>query len=114
MKQTLLLALFFLLSLTIAFSQGSFGSRLSIKKPGDPEKVDVQVYPNPATDYISVTNVEAVSRIMVFNLVGRQMKAFDSAEGDKFFVGDLPRGMYLVQLLGNKEQILTTQRVNKR
>lgn len=76
--------------------------------------MDVQVFPNPASDYISVSNGDAVSKIMVFNLVGRQMKAFDAADGDKFFVGDLPRGMYLVQLLGNKEQILTTQRVNKR
>ncbi|HQU57732.1 MAG: T9SS type A sorting domain-containing protein [Phaeodactylibacter sp.] len=114
MKQTLLLSFFFLLSLSVAYSQTSFSSRLTLKKPGDTEKVDLQVYPNPATDYISVTNGESVAKVMVFNLVGRQMKAFDTAEGDKFFVGDLPRGMYLVQLLSAKEQILTTQRVNKR
>lgn len=113
MKQTLL-SLFFLLSCLLAFSQTSFSSRLSPKKPGETEKIDIKIYPNPATDYIGITNPESVVKLMVFSIVGRQVAAFETAEGDKFFVGELPRGMYLVQMLGAKGEILATQRLNKR
>jgi hypothetical protein len=112
MKQTLLIFLFLLSSLLV-YSQTSFSSRLSPKKTGETEKIDIKIFPNPATDYIELTNSKLVAKVMVFSIVGRQVAAFETAEGDKFFVGDLPRGMYLVQMLGSKGDILSTQRLNK-
>ncbi|MCO6475220.1 MAG: T9SS type A sorting domain-containing protein [Phaeodactylibacter sp.] len=113
MKQTLLFLFLFAFSLTVAYSQTSFSDRLSVPA-SNKEKVDLQIFPNPATDYIGVTKNDVVRKIMVFNLVGRQMKSFEAVDGEKYYVGDLPRGMYLVQLLGTNDQIITTQRVNKR
>ncbi|MCB0559326.1 MAG: T9SS type A sorting domain-containing protein [Lewinellaceae bacterium] len=114
MKHTLLFLLLFVFSLSVAYSQTSFSDRLSIKSSNNKEKVDLQIFPNPAADYISVTKNEVVKQVTVFNLVGRQMKSFEAIDGEKYYVGDLPRGMYLVQLLGPDSQIITTQRVNKR
>ena len=112
MKQTLLI-IFFLLSGMLVYAQTSFSSRMSLKKPGETEKIDIKIFPNPATDYIELTNTGSVAKLMIFSIVGRQVATFDIAEGDKFFVGDLPRGMYLVQMLGAKGDILSTQRLNK-
>lgn len=114
MKHTLLFLFFFAFSLSVAWSQTSFSDRLSIKPASSKEKVDLQIFPNPATDYISVTKNDVVKKVMIFNLVGRQMKDFEAIDGEKYYVGDLPRGMYLVQLLDANDQAITTQRVNKR
>ena len=114
MKHTLLFLFLFVFSLSVAYAQTSFSDRLSVKPLNNKEKIDLQIFPNPATDYISVTKNEVVRQVMVFNLVGRQMKRFEAIDGEKYYVGDLPRGMYLVQLLGADSQIITTQRVNKR
>ncbi|MCO6489020.1 MAG: T9SS type A sorting domain-containing protein [Phaeodactylibacter sp.] len=114
MKQALLFLFFFVFSLSVAWSQTSFSERLALKSMNNKEKVDLQIFPNPATDYISVTKNEVVREVTIFNLVGRQMKHFDAVDGEKYYVGDLPRGMYLVQLLDDDSQIITTQRVNKR
>lgn len=75
---------------------------------------NIKIYPNPATDYIELSENSKVTRIVVFNLVGREMKRFNAFNGQKYYVGDLDRGLYLVQLLDKENQTITTQRVSKR
>lgn len=112
MKKTLLFSFFILFAANLSFSQ-SLSDRLDVKTS---EKVDLQIFPNPFTSYISLGEnaTGLVGKILVFNLVGRQMKKFDFVNGEKYYVGDLPKGMYLVQLLGTKGKILRTKRVSKR
>ena len=74
----------------------------------------LRVFPNPAVDYIEVSNSQQVKMLAVYNLVGRRVKTFQYGQGEKYFIGDLPRGMYLVQLIGDRNSVLTTQRVNLR
>ena len=113
MKRNILLAFFLFLTI------GLFAQRTGLSSSGDQASTTavqaaLQVFPNPATDYIGVTHQGKVAQVKVFNLVGRHMKTFVAVSGEKHFVGDLPRGMYLVQLIDNKNKILTTKRVNKR
>ncbi len=80
-----------------------------------PDPNEIKVYPNPATDYIGLSEAKEVKRIVIINLVGRQMKTFQvGGEGARYYVGDLPRGMYLVQLLDAQKEVVTTKRVSKR
>ncbi len=74
----------------------------------------IKIFPNPATEYIELSENDKVSTIVVYNLAGREMKRFDAYNGEKYFVGDLARGLYLVQLLDKKNQTVVTQRVSKR
>lgn len=78
------------------------------------EVVDLRVFPNPAVDYIEVTLNQQVRQVAVYNLVGRRVKSFNYGDGEKYYIGDLPRGMYLVQLLGDRNRAITTQRINLR
>lgn len=73
----------------------------------------LQIFPNPAVNYIGVSNSDDAQQVVVYNLVGRKMKSFSATNGEKYYVGDLKRGMYLVQILGNNNKVLTTQRVSK-
>ncbi|GAB5552093.1 MAG: hypothetical protein Sapg2KO_16840 [Saprospiraceae bacterium] len=75
----------------------------------------IQIFPNPATSYIGITEVKGVQKILIFNLVGRKMKQYENIAKDRqYFIGDLPKGMYLVQLLNQQNKVITTRRVSKR
>ncbi len=87
-------------------------SKLQIMDPGDEL---IQVFPNPTTSHIELSKSDGVAQIIVYNLVGKKMKTFvNVADGQKYYVGDLPNGMYLVQLLSASNDIITTRRVSKR
>lgn len=78
-------------------------------------KPDLSVFPNPTSDYISVQdNNDAVGHLAVVSMTGRRVKEFEFAKGEHYSVSDLPKGMYLVQILDRNKQILTTQKLNKR
>jgi Secretion system C-terminal sorting domain len=78
-------------------------------------KPELSVFPNPAIDNISVyDNNDVVSQIIVFNLVGKKMKTFEHIKGEYHYIGDLPKGVYLVQMIDKSKRILTTQKIDKR
>jgi hypothetical protein len=74
----------------------------------------ISIYPNPASEYIFVSNEEAVKSILVYNVLGRKMKNFEVEKGEHYEIGDLPNGLYVVQLVGKNNKVLTTQRLTKR
>ena len=113
MKQALL-SFSLLLFIQIGFSQSSFSDRLSIKRTGGTESVELRVFPNPATVYFSLSDNETVQKIHVYNLVGREMKSFSYEKNEKYSVEDLPKGLYLIQMRGKDEKIIATQRLSKR
>lgn len=107
MKQTLLAILFFV----SVFAQLGAG----IIEAENPQPSKVAVYPNPATNFISVDNADNVKQIAVFNLVGKKLKTFENVVKDeRYDVSDLPNGMYLIQIIDHANKIVTTQRVSKK
>jgi len=82
------------------------------KKAGDVPTI--KIFPNPATEYIELTENDKVAKVVVFNLVGKELKRFDAGNGQRYSIGDLPKGLYLVQLLDKNSKTLVTQRVSKR
>ncbi|HRI58142.1 MAG TPA: T9SS type A sorting domain-containing protein [Saprospiraceae bacterium] len=78
-------------------------------------KPDLSVFPNPTTEYISVQDKnDAVGFLSVFNLVGKKVKEFEFVKGEQYYIADLPKGMYLVQILDRSKRNLTTQKIEKR
>lgn len=107
MKQFILVTFFAFTSLALFGQSNADG--------GVNAAVKVSVYPNPATNFISINKDENVSDIAIFNLVGRKLKTFQNVEKDEHYdVSDLPVGMYLIQVIDNNKKILTTQRISKR
>jgi len=111
MKQALLSTIFLLSLSVLAVAQKS-NSQVALNSPS--KKIEIKVFPNPVTNHFSINNNKEVKEIVVFNMVGRAMKRYNYSAGEKYFVGDLPKGMYLIQFLTTKSKILTTQRVSKR
>ena len=78
-------------------------------------KTAIMVYPNPATEFIGVKdNEERVGEIILFSITGRKVRNFDVVKDEKYYVGDIADGMYLIQILGKDGRIVTTQRLNKK
>ncbi|MEI6410038.1 MAG: T9SS type A sorting domain-containing protein [Bacteroidota bacterium] len=100
--KSLLLVFAFALSSVVLFAQKN-------------SKPDLSVFPNPTTEYISVEDhTDAVGEISLFSLAGRKVKSFTFNKGEQYYVADLPKGMYLVQLIDKSKRILTTQKLEKR
>ncbi len=112
MKKTVL-ALFFLAFGLAAQAQLAYTGD-SGRNQRNPEVSTLQVFPNPTVDYFSISTNQSIERIAVFNMLGRQVKLFTFTEGDRYFVGDLPKGMYLVQMTGKDSRLISTQRLSKR
>ncbi len=107
MKQTLLSLFFFMVMFGAASAQTT--AKGPIDRPG------LAIYPNPAVEYIAVNDEDAiVHQIVVFNLVGKKIRTFEAEPDERFPIGDLPKGMYLVQLLDSDSKIINTQKVNKK
>jgi hypothetical protein len=118
MKRKILFCIFSFLSL-VTFrataqtdkNNGACENCGNISRKAPPE---LSIFPNPAQDFIGITQEDLVGRILVYNMVGRKMKNFEVEKGEKYDISDLPHGMYLVQLVGKNNKVLLTQRLSKR
>ncbi len=80
-----------------------------------PRITKVTIYPNPATEFISIDNDTNVQSLQILNLVGRRIKIIEDVVRDTpYDISDLPNGMYLVQIIDKQGKVLTTQRLSKR
>lgn len=75
------------------------------------ETVSLVVYPNPAKDEVVVEGNE-LKNIILYNLLGQKVKEVyvDGETSVRIEVGDLPKGLYLVNVItrhGNKTQLVS-------
>jgi hypothetical protein len=73
-----------------------------------------QLYPNPTSDFFQLTEAADVDRIVVMNLLGRQVGRYRSFAGGRYDVSRLPDGIYLVSLVNDELGIIRTLRMSKR
>lgn len=76
---------------------------------------DIKVFPNPATEYIQLTDNGTATNMVIYNIVGRQVKTYKLQNtGTRYNVKNLPSGMYIVRLTDKNNRVVNTFRVNKR
>lgn len=110
MKQTLLLVTFLFLS-GVAFSQTSFSDGLKFRPQS--EKIDLKIFPNPVETELGITDNAQVKWIKIYNTLGGIVKTFEYEIGALYYVGELPRGVYLVQFSDARNEVVTTKRMRK-
>lgn len=96
----------------VATNLYSFSSLLS--SINDLDKARLEIYPNPTTDYFQLRGADLVDRVVVYNVIGREMRSFDAQPNKNYAVNDLPNGLYLVSLVSDEEGIVKTFRLGKR
>lgn len=100
-KPGVLVFLVLILPLLLLRAQGT-GSRAPWGgEPRRDGRVQVEVFPNPATHFISISDASGVSRLVIYNMVGGRVREFSEITPDaRYPVDNLPKGMYLVQIVG--------------
>ncbi len=81
----------------------------------DIEVDDVKVYPNPASDFIKISNAGGIETIEIYNLIGKKVKNFTGiSDDDTYDISGLPTGMYLIRMLDEDGELLITKRISKK
>lgn len=67
----------------------------------------LELYPNPADDFINLVSARfGISNIRILNSSGINIKEFDDSNFNRLYIGDLKKGLYLIELKsGNNIQI---------
>jgi hypothetical protein len=74
----------------------------------------IRIYPNPVIDYFMLTDdTDQIDRVVVYNIIGRQVKSYKVVDNFKYTVNDLPEGIYIVRLLNKTGGTIRTIRLNK-
>ena len=75
--------------------------------PDDTKQPELtRIYPNPASNYLSITTSFETAALTIFNLTGKTVAtAFLSGSTSKVDVAHLPAGLYLVQIRQNGNSI---------
>jgi hypothetical protein len=66
------------------------------------KQVEMNIYPNPATDYMMVEGLENFDRVLIFNIDGRLQKELPTQANDclKIDLNELQSGYYLMRAVG--------------
>jgi hypothetical protein len=69
------------------------------------KKLDVNVYPNPASNYIVVENAESAT-VSIYNVVGRLVKTVQSTDSELTIdLSNLTRGTYLINIQKGNQMV---------
>lgn len=69
---------------------------------------DVTVYPNPASEHITISNIQSKTKIAIYSLDGRKVYATQKVNNGSLtlFVNDWKKGLYLIQIQTDNKRIV--------
>lgn len=84
---------------------------LGVIMPTVPSSEEAQLYPNPATDFVTIAGAQPATTVNIYTLSGSLVRSYaTSREGyAELSVADLPEGTYIV-LIGNDPRKLIIRR----
>ena len=74
----------------------------------------IQLYPNPAPEYFHVNSPVVLGKIELYNITGEKAKVFYAYKNKRYYIDDIPSGIYLVRLLNLQEEIVKTLVLKKK
>ncbi len=78
------------------------------------QALEVKVFPNPASEYFQLSAGSKVSRVVINNTLGRQVRSYDVFDGRRYYtLAGLPDGMYLVSLYDARGLIKTVRLIKR-
>jgi hypothetical protein len=58
-------------------------------------------------------NNDIIEKVVVYNIIGRQVKSYKAIDNFKYTINDLPEGIYIIRLLNAQGGTVKTIRLNK-
>lgn len=75
---------------------------------------EITIFPNPTTDYFQIKADEGIRKVGIYNVVGKLIKEVDHTQGQTHNVETLNKGIYLIRLIDDNNQIVKTMKLSKR
>jgi hypothetical protein len=73
----------------------------------------IQIYPNPAMDYIQITSGSAIDKIRIYSLTGQLVNELNQIENNENInISNLEEGIYLMEVL-QRDGLVFTQKLKK-
>lgn len=72
------------------------------------DKTEFRVYPNPAKDYLYISNISELKRIDIYTIAGQKVKTFEILD-NKIQITELPQGIYLISAENYSGEILSSK-----
>jgi hypothetical protein len=73
----------------------------------------IKVYPNPASEYFQISNSSQVNKIIIYNVLGKEIKTLFHYNNANHDISELKKGIYMVRLLDSKNKVIKTVRLSK-
>jgi Secretion system C-terminal sorting domain len=74
---------------------------------------NIRIYPNPTIDYFQITEDDGIDKVVIYNIIGRQMRTYKVTDNGKYNVNDLPEGLYIIRLLAANGATVKTIRLSR-
>ncbi|MBP6794383.1 MAG: T9SS type A sorting domain-containing protein [Saprospiraceae bacterium] len=78
------------------------------------DKDAIQLYPNPTQDYFMVNSPIVLGKIELYNITGEKAKVYYAYKNKRYYIDDIPSGIYMARLFNLHEEILKTVILKKR
>ncbi len=93
--------------------KGTYYFNASPTSTEEVEGVKVDVFPNPTTDRIRINSIPGLQRVQVFSMTGQNVYQNQLASGEWLDLQHLPKGTYLLRLMGEHRQTLGAKLIQK-
>lgn len=98
---------------TDVFGSIELGYNLCASSVLETEFEELSIYPNPASEYFQLKKANDVSKMSLHSIIGQEIRKFDRNDDNRYFIGDLDRGIYLVRMLDKDGRSMKVLRLNK-
>lgn len=86
-----------------------------------PEQPEIQIFPNPANDFIYIRNLPETSnsQVEVYNILGKKMLDFNVQAGQsvagavRFDLSSIPKGIYMIRVYDQSMNLLESKSITK-
>jgi hypothetical protein len=96
------------------FVSGAYFFNQTTPLKSDVEKDAIQLYPNPAQEYFMVTSPVVLGKIELYNITGDKAKVYYAYKNKRYYIDDVPSGIYMVRLLNLQQEIVKTVVLKKK
>lgn len=75
-------------------------------------KASLELFPNPTIDVFFVKNDKDVTKVVVYNIIGKEIKQYVHTKGAGYSVDSYGTGIYIVRLFNRHNKVLKVARLN--
>ncbi len=79
----------------------------------DIDPSQIKIFPNPASDYFQIGNAQDVDRIVIYNIIGKEVKSLFHYNNAHHEINDLKTGMYVVKMFDDKGKVIKSIKLSK-